>query len=308
MTPPAKLAEVQAPPGGKRHNSKKVVHDERRRFFERASQHTPFVGLESDGGALIILPTTGDRAAQRLLFAKRQDGGHRALRRAAQIVKGHALPGVQARWFVDVGAGVGLTSLAALRTHGFAHACCIEPNPDLFKALRANLLLNGLEDQATCINARAGAAGSVVMKRHKTWGDWRPVVDEAAVSATAKGRGVSVISRELDTLVEDGTLDPANIGLVLINPPQQPTDVLAGARSLASVPTIVEFGADQLDDDIGWAAFESLASERYDRVVDLGLDTRDAVITDISQLRSIADRWQHARERRAIYLLLLPAR
>jgi FkbM family methyltransferase len=57
--------------------------------------------------------------------------------------------------FIDIGANIGTHSISALKEHGYKQVLAIEPSEENYRLLTANICLNGLIEQATCINAAA---------------------------------------------------------------------------------------------------------------------------------------------------------
>jgi FkbM family methyltransferase len=57
--------------------------------------------------------------------------------------------------FIDIGANIGTHSISALKEHGYQKVLAFEPCKANYRLLTANICLNGLTEQATCINAAA---------------------------------------------------------------------------------------------------------------------------------------------------------
>src|SRR5262249_41359254 len=150
-----------------------------------------------------------------------------ALARAVQVLGEHGL-GVAGTVFVDVGAHIGTTTVAALRLYGFGRAIAVEPRPDNRTLLRVNLVLNDVGDGTTVLAIALGEREQEAAL----------VLDEARSGgshvAVAKDPGVRVPVRiaTIDRLVEQGELDPEEVGLLWVDAQGHEARVLAGASSL----------------------------------------------------------------------------
>ena len=77
-----------------------------------------------------------------------------------------ALAGRQVK-IVDVGAHVGMATLALLDQLPDAEVIAIEAHPDSARLLKTNISINGLEDQVTAVGVAAGVSeGVMVMEGH----------------------------------------------------------------------------------------------------------------------------------------------
>jgi FkbM family methyltransferase len=98
-------------------------------------------------GEEAILVRVGDKRFGRSTFTKgRVDT---ALLERALPLTGITLPGGT---LVDVGAGVGGLAVASVRRGLFAKAIAIEPDPDNFRLLKANAVLNDVDESITCVD------------------------------------------------------------------------------------------------------------------------------------------------------------
>jgi len=145
-----------------------------------------------------------------------------------------ALP-VAGKVFVDVGANIGTQTVYALMFGGFEKAICIEPSPKNAALLRVNLAINGLSCRATVVEAAAGARqgrAELSLSAHNGGGH-----------SMAYHRGSETI--EVDVVTVDETLAslgvaPDTVGLGWVDVEGYEAEVLAGWRSLAGTPIMVE--------------------------------------------------------------------
>jgi FkbM family methyltransferase len=160
--------------------------------------------------------------------------------------------------FVDVGAHVGMYSVAAARClgdRGRVLAC--EPNPQARAQLVENLALNGCTNVTVSAAAISDRSGDALLHVPRTAD---PSFSSLAEGRFAEGEPVSVLTATLDAEVEAASLAPA---LVKIDVEGGELAVLAGARrTLAARPALlVEVGRDSAEpvdrdlSDLGYRAF-----------------------------------------------------
>lgn len=198
--------------------------------------------------------------------------------------------------FLDVGANIGQTTLAALRA-GSGSVLAFEPVVETFQLLRANLALNGVEDRVdtlrVALSDRSGTE-TLVLIPDKLGSSRLP---SGARGESKKPRATVTLAR-LDDLVSDGTLDPGSIGLLWIDTEGHEAHVLRGAgQTLAhGFPVVAELnpglaGADELD------AVAALLRERFTSFLDLRskgstvlvADELDGLIATVCRQRRVTD-------------------
>src|ERR1051326_7407373 len=117
--------------------ARRVKRRERQRreeFVQSAAQEASHLAVERDG-AVYILPTRQKAGVDRFLKAEWKEQRHlqRAVHALARLrVPPPPRPGAPPTGtvFVDVGAHVGTTAIAAVRRFGFATALACEPEPE----------------------------------------------------------------------------------------------------------------------------------------------------------------------------------
>jgi FkbM family methyltransferase len=200
---------------------------ERKRFFRGARPLTPYVSVQVKD--LLFFVSTNDSLG-RGLFARgrRQDIGH--LERAVRLLNEYGLyrPGST---FMDVGANIGTTTVAAIRWHGFARAVAFEPEPHNVRTLRLNLVANEIDSNVTvvpvAVSDRDGQAELAVSDRSSGAHTLAPLRPDGKSGAT-----LTVPVVRLDGLVRGGVIEPETVGLLWIDAAGAENLVLAGASTL----------------------------------------------------------------------------
>lgn len=233
---------------------RRTEQEQRRRFFNGASRHTGFVAVEAEG--LTFLVSTADEAPGGRFFRTRSRQEFPVLARACERID----PGGV---FVDVGANVGTTTLAALER--FDRAIAVEAEPRNAALLRANAALNRLEDRVTVVEAACSSTHGEVELRlsrghHGGHAVGRPKAGEESLRVPAI---------TLDELVANAGVAPADVGLVWMDVGGHEEEVLRGGASLlaARVPVVAEIRPKTA------TGIERLLAGRYTRAVDLRTDT-----------------------------------
>jgi FkbM family methyltransferase len=201
--------------------------------------------------------------------------------------------------FVDVGANLGTTTMAACRLHGFSSAVSCEADPENARFLRATVIINGLESVVTVVEAAiADTAGEL---RFAPGGE-----SKSGAGRLAAGGSILVRATTLDALAEAGVFAPGGVGLAWMDVQGAEGLVLrgAGALSTAGVPFVAALRPARVAalDDVD--AFAALLEERFSSFVDLRFPTLKGDWTPyfrpVSEIRNLI------RGRRSTDVLLLP--
>ena len=156
---------------------------ERRAFVRDARRLSPLVAAEIQGATFIVRTSAG--AEELPLFTQRSHPRLRTLDRAVALLDRLGLgDGARAGAFVDIGAGAGMTTVAALAWHGFAGAAAREADPAARKVLELNLVANGLRND-TLDDAEAGL---IWIEDPRQLGDARTLLDEPTPVVLRLGR------------------------------------------------------------------------------------------------------------------------
>ena len=252
------------------------IADARGRYYDHAGAFTPFLAIETAGGFFLL--DTDDAHVGRSLFSKGSRGELRILRRGLRILEeaGQA-ERARAGTFVDVGANIGTTTVAALYANGFTRALALEPEPRNVRLLRINIAVNGFADRVQLLQVAASDALGTGHLRvfGDRWGLHEMVRAKGARAARAKAaRAEEVVEVELvtlDSLAARGLYDADGSGLLWIDTEGYEGHILAGATRLLSkgTPTILEVSPDKLENQGGLGSLLDAASANYTDFVDM---------------------------------------
>jgi FkbM family methyltransferase len=249
----------------------------RQAYFDEADDYTPY--LATRAGDALFLVKTEDKHIARSLFAKRGRGELAVLDRAAAAIKGlRGEEAVVGRTFIDVGANIGTTTVPALLSHGFGTAIAIEPEPENFRVLRLNLVLNGVEDRVTALAVAASnevGTQELVVTRDRSGKHWI-ATDRSKLSKkdAAKATILTVETTTLDRLVDSGTIDPETVGLLWMDAEAHEGHILAGSSTLIErgVPLVLEWNPVILDRVGDRGRLEREVAENYTHFASMSRD------------------------------------
>ncbi len=247
---------------------------ERAAFFASAADQTSAIVADTRWGSFLV--DTHDMTVARSLFVKGTRGEMHGLERILLVLEAEGLAGgIDGSTFVDVGANIGTTTIAALVAHPFGRAIAIEPAPDNQRLLRANIALNSLHEQVVVHAAAASDAEGeleLVLNAKNSGGH---AIASHGRKPTRPGAGggharVAVRAVTLDGLVARGELDPGAVGLLWMDVQGFEGHVLAGARSLTSrgIPILLEFHPAMLRATDGLERLLAAATSGYTTFVD----------------------------------------
>ena len=177
--------------------------------------------------------------------------------------------------FLDIGANIGTHTIHALNS-GFERAACIEPDPNNFKLLRINQILNEVDDR--CINIFAAASdrdGSGELEKSPTnFGDHRIRIrkgDATGIHAEEYWDTCQVRIGRLGSLIANAGLSLDNVGMVWIDTQGHEGHVFAGCPALlqSKIPVVSEFWPYGLDRSGGWPIFREALAASGRRIYDL---------------------------------------
>jgi FkbM family methyltransferase len=220
-------------------------------FWHLAAPMTKYLSAESQGYPYLV--RAEDRNTSRALFIRERRIEMEVLDRVVELLV--AMNGEQAvvgRQFLDVGANIGTATIPALRRHNFGTAICFEPESENVLTLRLNLLLNGLEDRSHVVRAAlSDTAGKALLAVYVQKGGKHHIVatSDAQRRRAADATLVEVRALTLDQLVDHGTIDPAEVGLLWMDVQGHEGHILQGAGRLLDegVPVVLEWAPQALE-------------------------------------------------------------
>jgi FkbM family methyltransferase len=206
-----------------------------------------------------------------------------------------------------------------------------EPEPGNHRLLRANLALNGVEDRVLTlrfgISATSGTTtlvssvscpgmSFVALDKSAYEAEETRLADLAASDPNARTRDLFCTEIELvslDSLVEDGRLDPADVGLVWIDAEGHEGAVLQGASTLTSrgAPLVMEFHPPSIEMRSDLEGLYSFLERDYTHFCDLRRPEREAgrqqgQLHPTGELREVGARFVEAGRFTDLLLLRLP--
>jgi len=258
----------------------------RRRFVDVAADLTPYVAVRH-GSDTYIVPTGDYRMGTFFSTGRRIEWKVLSKALAALAAAG---VGAEKGLFIDGGANIGTTVLAALAA-GFERVIAIEPDPVNVRLLRANVALNGWQDNVHVVEAaltnRAGT-GSLELGRNRSMS--RIVLDPGEQPV------VDVTLLRLDDLVSEGAVDPASVGLLWLDIEGYETQALEGASAVLrrSPPLVMELHPGLLRDSGGLDRLPVLLDSAYTHVASLRR-TRNPRLRPVADLPSLISRHEDGK-------------
>lgn len=237
--------------------------ESRERFLRVARDFVPYVVAEHDGQLFVLAtddPTHGKQ------FTRQKLKEQAVLQRALTALERSGIE-VRRRTFVDVGANIGTTTLAALEA-GFVRVVACEPLPRNVRILRANLVLNGLEDLVTPLElAMSNRAGSGTID---TLGGSRKarVLQPAELP---RGQTEEIRLGRLDDLIDQGVVGPDEVGFLFVDAEGHERQVLEGASRLLrlDIPLVMEVNPKLLHLGGGTDGLSDVLALSYTHILDL---------------------------------------
>lgn len=203
-------------------------------FFASAAPLSPYVAVDVPGGARLVLSTADAGMSQRLFADPSAAAG--PLRAALEAAGDAGRRPV----FVDAGAGIGATCIAALTSLGFERVVACEAAPQALVLLRVNVAANGLGGRVhVAAVLAAGAEGHARLAVEP--GDWESqrvtTLKEAAAAGLA--RPPNVRRATLDAVLAHEGIDPSDVGVLRLRSADQAAAALSGARAIAAAGAVI---------------------------------------------------------------------
>lgn len=196
---------------------------------------------------------TNDRGTGRMLFLTGEQDFWK-LKVALAILDSEAIP--CPAHLIDVGANIGTIVIPALKRGLFTSATAFEAHPDNIRLLRANLALNGVDEQVTVLNQAIGNKSGAQLFLQE--------MEDDSSTHSIGTQGIPVLSSRLDDHVFPQQ------SLLWMDIEGYEGHALEGAQSLLSsgTPLVTEFHPEFLGQSGGMQAFLHALQGR--RIFDLG--------------------------------------
>jgi FkbM family methyltransferase len=262
--------------------------------FDAMARFVSTVSVETEAGRFYV--STRDKEVGRGLFVRGAHDDMPILRRIVEHLHertagGFALTG---KTFVDVGANIGTTTVAALTAFGARTAYAFEPAPENYRLLRQNVLANDLDDRVVAVQVAVSDHSGAVDLELSTWnwGDHRVRHSGGDAAANDHATVVAVPAHTLDELVEQQPIALENVALIWIDVQGHEPSVLAGARKTiqSGTPVVAEYWPHGLERS-GLERFEELVRRDFGTWADVRrLDAHGRLIErptdEIGELRA----------------------
>lgn len=255
-------------------------------LYDLLGREAQAVGV-SRNGQWTFAPTNDYVGRETFMFGGFELDVMRTALDMAERYSGRALRG---RRFIDVGANIGTTTVAAICTFGASDVVAVEPSPDNLRFLRANVAANGVAERVEVVQAvLSDHSGTCVLELSgQNSGDHRVRTGAPAPGALGEEHRstAETTAMTFDELLADTELD--EVGLVWMDTQGHEAHVLAGAsRLLASnVPVVMEYFPYALRRASGLERLQELISANYRTVVDVRT-AREMKAADVCSLEAL---------------------
>jgi FkbM family methyltransferase len=226
---------------------------ERKEFFEQAAGFTQILSADDVRGARFLV-RTGDGTVGRGLFWKGGRGEFTVLEAAMDVLSALDLSDrVAGRTFLDIGANIGTSSIAALLWHGFHDAVACEPEPSNYELLKLNAVLNHVDDRLRALPVAVSSASgtsTLFLTPDNSGGHSVRIAKGSFKSQIADyGPTIKVERVSLNELVARELIEPERAGLLWVDVQGHEAQVLKGATALLDrdVPAVIEYYPAMLD-------------------------------------------------------------
>jgi len=201
--------------------------------------------------------------------------------------------------FLDVGSNIGTHTIYAL-THGFQQAICIEADPDNFRLLKINQILNNVD--SNCFNICGAASSSSgeaeIELSPSNYGDHRIAISPRMTMNTHEESSwdrKKIKTYTLDKVIELANMQASQISFAWIDTQGHEGHVLSGAEKFlaASIPFVAEFWPYGLERSGGWSQFRQILKDSKRELFDLrrSISTNSLVRVGLEDLDVLYNRW-----------------
>jgi len=244
----------------------------------------------TDDDGLDFLVNTNDRVIGRDLYVgSSHEVGVACMAETLDVVEDAIGPDfLKGKVFIDVGANIGTTAIAALLRFDAERAIAVEPSPENVRLMRCNAILNDVEDRLTVVAAAVSdTPGEVELELWETsHGQNRVLLDGSSTAGEVPSTRITVPALRLDSLLEDNGVEPEDIGLLWVDVEGFEGHVFRSAgRFLGTVPCLTEFAPFMMEAAGGVEPFAELVASAFTTVVDV----RNRRTVRSSEIGSIAE-------------------
>lgn len=230
--------------------------------------------VEGEYGGLRYLVRTQDKVIGRGIF----DGSGNEVKESSQVVDlllQNLGPGfLKGRTFVDVGANIGTTSLPAVALWGAARAIAIEPEPENYRLLRCNIIINEMENAVVAVQAAVSNTQGLVdfeLALHNLGNHTVRLTDEPGAFREEDRSVIQVQAHRLDDILAAKGVPAAEVGLLWLDVEGHEGHVLDSAPSLLDqgIPVVSEFYPYALQRSRGLDLFRKLVVQNFGQIIDV---------------------------------------
>jgi FkbM family methyltransferase len=264
-------------------------------LFDLLAPFAASVSVDTEVGRFFV--STRDKEIGRTLFAR---GGHDDLATLGRVIdhlreRTSGAFTLDRRTFVDIGANIGTTTVAAITAFDAGLVYAFEAAPENYGLLRQNIVANQVEDRVVAAQVAVSDHGGVVDLELSSWNSGDHRVRAAAGTAAASDSDVSVVAvraATLDALVQQQRIELGDVALIWIDVQGHEPSVLAGARRTvgSGIPVVVEYWPHGLG-ETGLERLEELVRAGFGAWADAkGVDERGRMVerpvAEIGELRA----------------------
>ena len=213
------------------HVTPEIAQILRKRRVFRQLEGTTLISAEIEGQRILFTVADPEDRIQ-----KKQSRGKFYEPEELEVIRGAFPPGGV---FCDIGANIGNHSVYALRFLGASQTITFEPNPDAYRLLISNLILNDVIDRSDLSLLGLGVAGT-------SEGGFALAPRSGNLGATRLVRGAGGIS----TVTVDAALAGRRVDFIKIDVEGMEIDALSGATDTIArcrPPIFVEVATENLD-------------------------------------------------------------
>lgn len=235
-------------------------------LYDLVGREAQGVATEADGHWL-FMPTRDYVGRETFMFSGFEEDVMAEALHLAELKSGRSVKG---RTFVDVGANIGTTTVAALTLFGASAVVAVEPGDENVRFLRVNVAANDLQDRVRVVHAALSDRPGIALLELSSdnSGDHRVRLSTAPGALAEEGRRTVEAAT---TTFDDLGLDLDDVGVVWVDVQGHEAHVLSGANKLleSDVPVILEYMPYALRRASALDVLHDIIARHYTHVVDV---------------------------------------